>query len=132
MESSVHRELINVDLCRSANPCMFMCENPQENHTYEFVLGSLAVPSMSCSSCLDGLCDGRQMATQQLLCGVLLSEYVSLHSSHQTFSPSSLLESSWSNHTIVLTLIQLVRIPLLFFQLILEACHLMWRWLYLV
>ena len=36
-----------------------MCRSPYKNVSYEFVFISLAVPSMSCSSYLEGLCDGK-------------------------------------------------------------------------
>ena len=48
----------------------------RENIACEFTSDSLAVPSMSCLSCLDGLWDGRQVAVQLLFCRMLLSRFV--------------------------------------------------------
>ena len=48
-----------VSLCCEANTGMPMRSSPQENVISEFVFTSSAVLSMSCSSYLDGLWDGR-------------------------------------------------------------------------
>ena len=41
--ASVHRELMNVSLCWSANTAMSKCRSPKENFTSELVLTSSAV-----------------------------------------------------------------------------------------
>ena len=56
--SRLHTELIFVSLCRLADTDASMCRSPLKNVAYEFVLTSLAVPSMSCSCYLHSLCDG--------------------------------------------------------------------------
>ena len=48
----------------SSNTGMSMCRNPQKNVSYEFVLTSSAVPSVSSLSYLDGLWVGRLVAVQ--------------------------------------------------------------------
>ena len=59
MESSVRIELVNIIFSYSANTRVSSCKSPLENITYEFVLTSLKVSSMSCSSYVVGLLDGR-------------------------------------------------------------------------
>ena len=53
--SCVHTELMYVSLSWSAYIGTSMCKSLLENITYEFVLTSLAVLCMSCSSYLNGL-----------------------------------------------------------------------------
>ena len=63
---------MNVTFCWLANTGL-MCGTPQENDTYNFVTVSPAVPYLSCLYYLDGLGDEKQVAAQQLFCGVLLT-----------------------------------------------------------
>ena len=79
--SLVDTEQVNVSFCWSANTAV-------SNVTYELILTSPAVLIMSCSSYLDSLRDGRQVAIQLLSC----------------------------NHTIITTHLQFGRITLLFYQ----------------
>ena len=98
--SDICLELIYVSLCWSANIGMFMCVGSSENVADEFVFISLVMLHMSCSSNLDGLWDGRQETVRLLFCGVL----------------GVLLASRWRIITIVLTLVQCERHPILFYQ----------------
>ena len=71
MALSVYTELMAVSFCWLANTGMSMCRCLLENVAYKFVLTFPAVPHMSCSSYLDGLCDGKQVAIQLPFCEVL-------------------------------------------------------------
>ena len=53
--SSVRTELMNISSCWSVNTGVSMCRSPWMNVTYEFIITSTAVPSMSCSSYLEVL-----------------------------------------------------------------------------
>ena len=66
---------------------MSMCRSSLENVTYEFVFTSSSVPS---SSFLDGVCEV---------------------GGKWSFSPNVSSESKWCNHRVVLTRLQLGRIP---------------------
>ena len=78
--SSVCTELMYVNLCWSTNTSVFMCKSPSENIAYELVPTFPAVVSMSCSSHLVALWDGRQVAVQMLFCGDPASRiYSKLH-----------------------------------------------------
>ena len=59
--SSVCSELIYPRLCRSARTSASICRSLQDIVANEFVPAWPAVPSMSCSSCLNHLWDGRQI-----------------------------------------------------------------------
>ena len=78
--------------------------------------------SMSCSSYWDGFArwevSGRTTAVLQGAASRICSKQhaATLCSSHLAFSPSVSLESEWCNHTVVLTRLQLGRIPILFHQ----------------
>ena len=72
----VHIELMNISFCWSCNTGGSMCRSSRANTTYEFVLVFPALLSMSSSSYLDALWDGRLMAIQLLFCGVLLLGFV--------------------------------------------------------
>ena len=63
--------------------CSAICGGLLEYITYELVPASPAVPCMSGSSNLDSFCNGRLVAVQLVLCGVLsprLVQYCSQHS----------------------------------------------------
>ena len=49
-------QMINISFCRSAKD-VFMFRSPLKNVTYEFIFTTPSMPSMSCSSYLDGLSD---------------------------------------------------------------------------
>ena len=51
--SSVCTELMKVSFCYLSHTGVSMCRSPKENTSYEFVLISPPVLSMSCSSYLD-------------------------------------------------------------------------------
>ena len=78
-----------------------------ENFAYEFVSVSSALSCTSCSSYLDGLFDGRQVAGQLLFCGFVASRIcskqhsVSLCSSHRAFTPSASINSRWCSDAII-------------------------------
>ena len=57
---------------------MFMRKSLQEKEAYEFVLISLALPIVFCSSYLDDLSDGMEMAVLMLFCGLLLWGFVQI------------------------------------------------------
>ena len=69
--SCILTELLYVDSTRSPCPCLAMWGGPWENTTYELVFASPAVSCMSGSSNFDSFHDGRLVAVQLLLCGVL-------------------------------------------------------------
>ena len=74
-----------LDVCSSWSSCFCpaICGGPQEYITYELVLASPAVTSMSASPNLDTFRGGRQVAVQLIPCGVLppgLVQYCSQHS----------------------------------------------------
>ena len=50
-------KVVNASFCWSANTGLSVGSSPYENITHEFVLITLTVPSTSCSSFLNGLCD---------------------------------------------------------------------------
>ena len=71
----VSTELMKVSFCWLTNTGLSMYKSIEENIVYEFVLTSPAVPSMSCSSYLDGEMGGKW----PYICGfckVLLLEFV--------------------------------------------------------
>ena len=70
--SSVRIELMKVSFRWITKTSVSMCCIPPENVTYEFVRTSPEVPSMSCSSYFDSLCDGGEWTVQLLFCGVFL------------------------------------------------------------
>ena len=63
MASSICTELINLSFYWLANIGVSMGRSPKKNITYEFILTSSTVPSISCLSYLDGW-DGRYVAVQ--------------------------------------------------------------------
>ena len=73
---NVCTELMNVSFCCLVNTGVSTCSSPEKNIVYEFILISPAEPIMSCSSFLDGLWDGKQVAVQLLLCRALLEGFV--------------------------------------------------------
>ena len=91
---------MGVNLCWSAITGVSICRSPSENVSYEFVLTSPVVLSMSRSSYFKGLWDERQVTAQLLFCDVLLPAF--LCRSHVAWCLSVSLESTWCNHTIVL------------------------------
>ena len=71
---------------------VYQCAGVQENSTYEFILSSSALPSISCSFYLSGLCDGIYGHTAAVLyrAAVWISSKqhaASLSSSYLAFSP---------------------------------------------
>ena len=61
----------SADQCKSLLVGWHWSNSPLENNTYEFIPASLAVPTISCSSYLDSVWDGRSVAAQ-LFSGVLV------------------------------------------------------------
>ena len=80
--------LLWVSSCWSANTNTSLWRGIWENVTYEFVLASLAVSHMSCSSYLDGFRDRRRVAVQLLFRGMLLPWFVKYSSKHFWALPS--------------------------------------------
>ena len=81
--SLILTQLLYVGSSWSSCFCLAVCRGPQEYITYELVLASPAVSCISGSSNLDSFCDGRQVAVQLVLCGVLppgLVQYCLQHS----------------------------------------------------
>ena len=69
--SRILTQLLYVCSSWSSCLCLAICGDPQEYITDEFVLASPAVSCVSGSSNLDSFRDGRQVAVQLVLCGVL-------------------------------------------------------------
>ena len=95
-----------------------LCIHPKDSikECYEFVLTSLAVTSMSSSSWR--VCEmGGKWPYSCCFLGICSKQYAaSLCNSHLIFSQGVLLEFKWCNQIVVLTLLQLGRIPILFHQ----------------
>ena len=70
--SVVHTVLMYVSFCLSARTSVSIRRSRLQNVSYDFVLNSPAVPSMSCLSYLDGLLDRRSVIVLLLFCDVLL------------------------------------------------------------
>ena len=113
---------MQVSLYWSTNTGMAMCKSLQENVTYENALASSAMICMNCSSYLNGLSDGRQVAIQMLFWGEASSRICSRQStkflsrSHLAFPPCILSVSVWCIHTVVLIQVQFERNPVWFYQ----------------
>ena len=69
--SRILTQLLNVCSSWSSCFCPAICGGPQEYITYKLVPASPAVSCMSSSSNLDCFRDGRQLAVQLVLCGML-------------------------------------------------------------
>ena len=81
---------VDVSFCWSTNIATSICmSHHKRNVADEFILAFPAVPHMSCSSYLDGLWNGRQVAVELLLYAMLLSGFVqncTQHSYRHIFS----------------------------------------------
>ena len=65
--------------CWSANTGVFMCWSLYENVTCEFAITFPVVPNMSCSFCLDSLCDAKKLALQLLFYWIMLCSKCTQH-----------------------------------------------------
>ena len=70
--SRVRVKLMIINSYWTANTGVSMFGSTHENIAYVFVTTIQTVSSISCSSNLDGLCDGRQVTIHLLLCEIML------------------------------------------------------------
>ena len=106
---------MNISFCWLVNPGTSMYRSPYKNTAKEFVLTSSAEPNMPFAHITWIVCkiSGCPSAVFRI-CSKLYTAF--LGSSHQVFFPSFLLESMWCSHTVLLTQLQFIRIPVLFYQ----------------
>ena len=110
---------MNVRFCLWVKTSVSMCDRWQKNFTYEFVPASPVVSKNTWSSFLESLRREGCSCTPAVLWGAASwmssKQYAALlYSSHLAFSLRASLNSWWCAYAIVLTWLQLEKIPALF------------------